>query len=107
MSKHPTRDLSQRDMACIMYGKEYRAMEAYCGNGLMGSIPLKMKESRAAKRNLIKQLREMRACIFRTCDECAHEDVFDCTVRNERLCDCYGYKDYAPTCPHYKERGEA
>ena len=32
---------------------------------------------------------------------CIYEDDFDCDVRHERLVNCLGYHDHAPTCPHF------
>lgn len=98
MSKHPTSELSPRDRACIEYGQVSGTLRSVWRYRFYIAVP------RRAIRMIISLSRICRERIFRTCDECAHEDAFDCTVRNERLCDCYGYKDYAPTCKHYKER---
>lgn len=104
MSKHPTSELSPRDKACIEYGKLVGEFEEEFG--WLPNPCLWDGDYRAMKRVFLKDLREARERIFRDCCECAHEDAFDCTTRNERLCDCYGFKDYAPTCPHYEERRE-
>lgn len=96
MSKHPTSELSPRDIAAMDYGcYHFDVLNSFKHRRTWGNSYLRAK---------IKDAREARARIFRDCCECAHEDAFDCTVRNERLCDCFGFKDCAPTCPHYEER---
>lgn len=100
MSKHPTSELSPRDIASIEYGRQLEYLLTYM-------YPYRHDEDYTdfdEIRGIINDCRAARERVFRTCDECAHEDAFDCTARNERLCDCFGFKDYAPTCPHYKER---
>lgn len=111
MSKHPTSELSPRDMACIMYGMEYSTMELYLGEGLRHNAPLDDKEGRAVKRKFIKQLREMRERIFRCCFECEHCDIEAgyCCKPGEEPSELTWQYEKACTCPHYarKEVGHA
>ena len=102
MSKHPTSELSPRDRACIEYGKLVGEFEDYFG--WLPNPFLWDGDARYTKREFLKDLREARERIFRECDNCVHEDALDCTVRKERLIDCHGYRELAPTCRHYKER---
>lgn len=108
MSKHTTSELSPRDIACIEYGRKYRALEAYCGEWLMESIPLEMKEERAAKRRLINELRAARERIFRCCFECEHCEIEAgyCFKPGEEPCELTWQYDDACTCEHYEERRE-
>lgn len=97
MSKHPKEKLTPRDLACIEYGKALRHLrDEYVARHYTYEYEY--------VEELIAKARAARERIFRECDNCIHEDAFDCTIRKERLIDCYGYNELAPTCEHYEER---
>ena len=106
----PKLHLSPDNIASIRYGK-------WLGRVLAASrriramrkgeiVAYNIEGEKASFAQLLEKARAARARIFRDCCDCVHEDAFECTVRGERLIDCRGWIEYAPTCPHYKERGE-
>lgn len=102
MSKHPTSELSPRDMACIEYGKLIGVFETefvWLPNPVLWD-----RNFRAMKRAFLQDLREVRERIFRNCGNCAKLKG-DSVVGHgcewkESICD----GTEACTCPHYEER---
>lgn len=105
MSKHPTSDLSPRDMACIEYGKLVGEFEEEFG--WLPNPFLWDGDSRAMKRVFLKDLREARERIFRSCYNCKllcriGKD-FACSIDEDYM---IWHHERACTCPHYEKRGE-
>ena len=70
MSKHPTSELTPRDIACIEYGRWVEAFEE--DFEWLQNPPLWDVDSRYMKRDMLKKMREARERIFRDCQLCAH-----------------------------------
>lgn len=103
MSKHPTSELSPRDIAAMDYGHQYmRAINAFKQRNFAPH------SYRRFIRDEIKIARESRACIFRYCFECEHCDIEAgfCCKPGEEPCELTWQYDDACTCEHYKERRE-
>lgn len=101
MSKHPTSELSPRDVACIEYGMKldtalwcFGERDELC--------------SRYDVADAIKEARAARELIFRCCFECAHCDIEAgyCCKPGKEPCELTWQYDDACTCEHYEERRE-
>ena len=100
MSKHPTSMLSHRDRACIEYGRRLDDLLTYF-------YPNRRHIDYERLYEAVDSCRLARERIFRDCCNCTHEDDFHCDIRHERLVNSQGFKDYAPICPHYKEKEDS
>lgn len=114
MSKHPTRDLSPKDIACIEYGKRLKELRSFYAlrhkpktfNGSAETERLLKEAHFHNTRRCVYRAREARERIFRHCVDCRFSKSFslsgwDCSKVSER----HG-GNYACICPHYEERGE-
>lgn len=100
MSKHPTSELSPRDIAAMDYGcYHFDVLSSFKHRRTWGNSYLRAK---------IKDAREARARIFRSCYNCnllcrIGKD-FACSIDEDYM---RWHHENACTCPHYEERGEA
>lgn len=102
MSKHPTSELSPRDIAAMDYGHQYMiAINAFRQRNF---VP---RSFRRFIRDEIKLARYSRAYIFRYCTDCLHCDIeaMSCNEPSEYPRELTWQYEDACTCPHYKERG--
>ena len=101
MSKHPTSELSARDMACIEYGRRLEDLLGYY-------YPYRHHVKFESLCEVLDQCRAARNRIFRSCYECRHCDI-ECgfcdktSPESRRL---IWDDEYACACPHFTERGE-
>lgn len=102
MSKHPTSELSPRDIAAMDYGcYHFDVLDSFKRRRTWGNSYLRAK---------IKDAREARARIFRSCGNCTQMLSFVGIWNGEERynCRCCGWvpESTGITCPHYKERRE-
>lgn len=101
MSKHPTSDLTPRDLACIEYGRQLEKLFLiYYSFRNFNSIYHKGTLKK------IKECRAVRERIFRLCGFCKHTGH-----GGSSWCEyAQGYvhmrEDLASICEHYEERRE-
>ena len=102
MSKHPTNELSPRDIACIEYGKALRHLrDEYVARHYTYEYEY--------VEELIAKCRAARERIFLFCFECRHCDIeaAECCKPGEEPRELTWQYEEACTCPHYKERMDA
>ena len=105
MSKHPTSELSPRDIAAMDYGHQYmKVINAFRQRNF---VPRCYRYYRGFVRDEIKVARRSRAYIFRKCSDCVYGEDWAsfCLCKNKEI--GYGGKishEKACTCPHFKAR---
>lgn len=102
MSKHPTSELSPRDIACIEYGRKRESLMMI----KFHTTPL-FDYHLAWRHEALRDARAARERIFRSCCKCGNSDGTFCYIYSKEQREPIWPTEKACTCPHYKERRRA